>query len=268
LSALRRLIARGTPLASVALRLGRSYESTRWRVRREGIALPHIGRVKSRAPTVAERMKLYTYYRSTAAYRVRIALNVKGVPYESISTHLRRGEHRDAAFLEMNPQGLIPALVDDTSVISQSLAIIEYLDETYADPPLLPRGVVERARVRSMALAVACDMHPLNNLRVLNFLRGALGCDEELVNTTWYHHWISQGFQALELEARRWTGDGRYLFGSDLTIADVCLLPQWYNATRFKCDLEPYPTLRAICAHLETLPSFAKAAPEVQSDAE
>lgn len=213
-------------------------------------------------------MKLYTYYRSSAAYRVRIALNVKGVPYESVSTHLRRGEHRNAAFLEMNPQGLIPALVDGTTVISQSIAIIEYLNERYSAPPLLPRGLVDRARVRSMALAVVCDMHPLNNLRVLNLLGSALGCDKEWVNTIWYHHWISQGFQALELEAQHWTEDGRHLFGGDLTLADICLLPQWYNATRFGCDLAAYPTLRAICTHLETLSSFANAAPEVQPDAE
>jgi len=225
-------------------------------------------RERNEAPTVDDDMKLFTYYRSSAAYRVRIALNVKGVPYELVSTHLRRGEHRDTAFLEMNPQGLVPALVDDTTVISQSIAIIEYLEERYCDPPLLPRGRVDRARVRSMALAVACDMHPLNNLRVLNFLGGALGCDKDVVNTTWYRHWISQGFQALEREAQRWTGDGRHLFGSEVTLADVCILPQWYNATRFGCDLAPYPTLRAICSHLETLSSFANAAPEVQPDAE
>jgi maleylacetoacetate isomerase len=213
-------------------------------------------------------MKLYTYYRSTAAFRVRIALNIKSLAYESISTHLRKAEHRTAEYVELNPQGLVPALDDDGRVISQSLAIIEYLEEKYPEPPLLPRAPAERACVRSLALAVACDMHPLNNLRVLSFLRNPLGVDERTVNTTWYQHWIAEGFRALEEEAKRATGDGRHMFGSSVTLADVFIAPQMYNATRFKCDLAPYPTLRGICAYLETLPEFANAAPEAQPDAE
>lgn len=213
-------------------------------------------------------MKLYTYYRSTAAWRVRIALNLKGVAYESAFTHLRAGEHRTPGFLATNPQGLIPVLDDNGVVLSQSVAIIEYLNDKYPEPPLLPTDPVARARVRSLALAVACDMHPLNNLRVLKFLQQRLGLDEQTVTTTWYHHWIAEGFRALEEEARRTSGDGRHMFGTSLTMADVFIVPQMYNAMRFKCDVSAYPTLRGICAHLETLPAFAKAAPEAQADAE
>ena len=213
-------------------------------------------------------MKLYNYYRSTAAFRVRIALNIKGVQYEYVSQHLRKGEHRTPQYLALNPQGLVPALEDGGRVFSQSLAIIEYLDEKYPQPPLLPREPGDRAVVRSMAQAVACDMHPLNNLRVLNFLRKPLGLDETAVTKTWYAHWIAEGFHALEEEARRASKDGRHMFGNSVTLADLYILPQMYNATRFNCDVTPYPTLRGICAHLETLPAFADAMPEAQPDAE
>lgn len=211
-------------------------------------------------------MKLYTYYRSTAAFRVRIALNVKSLTYQSISKHLRNAEHRSPEFFQLNPQGLVPALDDGGQVISQSLAIIEYLEEKYPQPPLLPTDPVARARVRSMALAVACDMHPLNNLRVLNFLRKPLGLNEDAVSTTWYPHWIAEGFRALEEEAKRYSGDGYHMFGKSVTIADLYIVPQMYNATRFNCDVGPYPTLRAICDHLSELPEFAMAAPEAQPD--
>ena len=213
-------------------------------------------------------MKLYTYFRSSAAYRTRIAVNVKGVAYEAVHVDLRSATqgHRTPEYLALNPQGLVPLLEVDGTIVAQSLAIIEYLDEAYPEPALLPRSPIDRARVRAMALAVACDLHPLNNLRVLNYLRSPLGHDEETVNA-WYRHWIAAGFKGLEQDARRATGDGRHMFGSSVTIADVCIVPQMYNARRFKCDVEPYPTLRAICAYLETLPAFAKAAPEVQPDA-
>ena len=213
-------------------------------------------------------MKLYSYYRSTAAFRVRIALNIKGLEYEYVSQHLRKGAHRAAQYLALNPQGLVPALEDDGRVYSQSLAIIEYLDEKYPQPPLLPQDRGDRAVVRSLALAVACDMHPLNNLRVLNFLRQPLGLDESAVTKTWYAHWIAEGFRALEEEARRASKDGRHMFGDRVTLADVYVVPQMYNAVRFNCDVTPYPTLRGICAYLETLPEFAKAVPEAQPDAE
>jgi len=211
-------------------------------------------------------MKLYTYFRSSAAYRVRIALNLKGVDYESVAVDLRPAAHRQQDYLALNPQGLIPALADDGTVISQSLAVIEYLEESHPSPPLLPRSPRDRARVRSMALAVACDVHPLNNLRVLNYLRSQLGQDQAAVET-WYRHWIAEGFRALEEEARRASGDGRHMFGSEVTLADVCLVPQMFNARRFKCNVEPFPTLRTISAHLETLPAFARAAPDAQPDA-
>ncbi|HEV7136429.1 MAG TPA: maleylacetoacetate isomerase [Steroidobacteraceae bacterium] len=211
-------------------------------------------------------MKLYTYFRSSAAYRVRIALNLKGIDYESVPVDLRQGAHLRPDYLARNPQGLIPALEAGGTVLSESLAIIEYLEETHPEPPLLPRPPLERARVRSMALAVACEIHPLNNLRVLNYLRAPLGHDEAAVDA-WYRHWIAEGCRGLEEEARRASGDGRHMFGTRVTLADVCLVPQMFNARRFKCNVEPFPTLRAICANLETLPQFALAAPETQPDA-
>lgn len=211
-------------------------------------------------------MKLYTYFRSSAAYRVRIALNLKGLAYEAVPVDLRPGAHRQPDYLARNPQGLIPALEDGGEVQSQSLAIIEYLEESHPEPPLLPRSALDRARVRSFALAIACDIHPLNNLRVLNYLRSPLGQEEAAVDT-WYRHWIAEGFHALEAQAQRQRGDGRHLFGSEVTLADVCLVPQMFNARRFKCNLEPFPTLRSVCAHLEALPAFADAAPDAQPDA-
>ncbi len=210
-------------------------------------------------------MKLYTYFRSSAAYRVRIALNLKGIPFESIAVDLRPGMHHSPAYLAMNPQGLVPALEDGGTVFSQSLAILEYLEETHPQPPLLPSAPVDRARVRSLALSIACDLHPLNNLRVLNYLRSPLGQDEAAVNT-WYRHWIAEGLRGLEVETSR-LGDGRHAFGAGITLADVCLVPQLFNARRFNCDLAPYPTLRSISEHLELFPAFARAAPAAQPDA-
>ena len=213
-------------------------------------------------------MKLYTYFRSSAAYRTRIAFNLKGVRCETKEVDLRTtaSDQLKPEYRAVNPQGLVPALVIEDTTVAQSLAIIEYLDEVYPEPPLLPRSPVDRARVRAMALAVACDMHPLNNLRVLNYLRSQLGHDEDTINT-WYRHWIAVGFSGLEQEARRASRDGHYMFGSSVTIADIYIVPQMYNARRFKCDTEPYPTLCGICAHLESLPAFAKAVPEAQTGA-
>ena len=213
-------------------------------------------------------MKLYTYFRSSAAFRVRIALNVKGIAYEPACINMRppAADHRAPEFLAVNPLGLVPALVHEGATLTQSLAIIEYLEELHPQPPLLPAAPVDRARVRAMALAVACDMHPLNNLRVLGYLRAPLAHEETAINQ-WYHHWIATGFKALEGEAKRCSGDGRHMFGSSVTLADIYIVPQMYNARRFNCDLSTYPTLRSICAHLESLPAFAKAAPEAQPDA-
>jgi maleylpyruvate isomerase len=212
-------------------------------------------------------VKLYDYFRSSAAFRVRIALNFKGLAYESVSKKLRDGEHRAADYRAVNPQALVPALEDGGTVIAQSLAIFEYLEEKYPAPPLLPRGAADRAMVRAMALAIACDVHPLNNLRVLRFLESPMGVDKKTIETRWYPHWIAEAFGGLEAQARQASGDGRHLFGTAVTMADAFIVPQMYNARRFQCDLTPYPTLTAICAHLESLPAFARAVPEAQADA-
>ncbi len=212
-------------------------------------------------------MKLYTYWRSSAAYRVRIALNLKRVDYEQVSKDLVRdgGEHHQTAYLALNPQGLVPALEHDGEIFSQSLAIIEYLDERYADPPLLPAKPGPRAQVRSMALHIACEIHPLNNLRVLQYLRGELEQDDIAV-TNWYHHWVAKGFTALEKQFDRY-GHGQFCFGDSVSMADVCLVPQVYNAERFNCDLSDFPGLVQIAEHLRSMTAFAEAAPESQPGA-
>lgn len=212
-------------------------------------------------------MKLYTFFRSSAAFRVRIALNLKGLQYESVPKAFARNEHRAPEYLALNPQGLIPALAVDGVVLSQSLAIIEYLNDRHPAPPLLPDDPIDRARVRSMALAIACEIHPLNNLRVLNYLRDPLQQNDDGVGT-WYRHWVSEGFRGLELQAREFSAKGRYCFGDAVSLADVLLVPQMFNARRFKTDLAPFPTLVGISTHLEALPAFAAARPEVQPDAQ
>lgn len=208
-------------------------------------------------------MKLHHYYRSSASYRVRIALSLKGLAYDTVAIDLKAAVNaqRSAQFLRLNPEGLVPVLEDGTVTLTQSLAIIEYLDETHPQPPLLPRAPAERARVRGLALVVACEMAPLNNSGVLSYLRGTLALNEATVNA-WYAQWIARGFAALEKEVAALSGDGRHMFGSAVTLADVLLVPQMYNARRFQCDLAPYPRLRGICAHLESLPAFARAVPE------
>jgi len=211
-------------------------------------------------------VNLYTFFRSSAAFRVRIALNVKGLTYNSIPKAFAKNEHRTAEYLKINPQGLIPALDADGHLLSQSLAIIEYLDETRPNPPLLPKEPAARATVRAMSLAIACEIHPLNNLRVLNYLRQQLGQNDDGVNT-WYRHWVAEGFTGLEVMVREASTDKRYCYGNSITMADVLLLPQMYNARRFKCDLAPYPTLVKIAEHLDTLPPFQAARPEAQPDA-
>jgi maleylacetoacetate isomerase len=211
-------------------------------------------------------LKLYTLFRSSAAYRVRIALNLKKLEYVAIPKALAKGEHRTAEYLAVNPQGLIPAIEIDGVVLSQSLAIIEYLEERHPTPALLPNSALARAQVRSLALAIACDIHPLNNLRVLNYLRDQLGQDEEGINA-WYRHWINEGFKGLETELTRYSAQRRYCYGDEVSLADVCLVPQVFNARRFKVDLAQYPTIAAISAHLEALPEFAAARPEIQPDA-
>jgi maleylacetoacetate isomerase len=215
-------------------------------------------------------MKLYSYFRSSAAYRVRIALEVKGLSYEYVAKHFRRdgGEHRKPDYLALNPQGLIPALDDGGAVVTQSLAIIEYLEEAYPRTPrLLPTNPADRAIVRAMAQVIACDIHPLNNLRVLDYLKSQMGQSEDVTNL-WYRHWIGEGFRALEQSIGKHSGDGMHCFGDTVTVADVCLVPQVYNARRFAVNLAPYPVLVRVSEALETLPAFAKARPEAQPDAE
>jgi maleylacetoacetate isomerase len=214
-------------------------------------------------------MRLFDYFRSSAAYRVRIALNFKGVaPDERTFVHLRMGSQRAQDYLALNPQGLVPALeLDDGRVLTQSLAIVEYLEETYPTPPLLPAAPAARARVRAIALAIACEIHPLNNLRVLNYLTGTLGVSDAQKNG-WYKYWIDVGFEALERQLFRDDDTGTYCHGDAPTLADVCLVPQLANARRFKIDLAPYPTLTRIEAACNALPAFAAAAPANQPDAE
>ena len=213
-------------------------------------------------------MKLYDYFRSSAAYRVRIALNLKGLTPERVFVHLRRNAQRDDDYLALNPQGLVPALVaDDGAVLTQSLAIVEYLEETHPAPPLLPAGASARARVRALALAVACDIHPLDNLRVLRYLVQTMGVTEEQKDA-WYKYWIDVGLEALERQLARDAATGRFCHGDAPTLADVCLVPQLANARRVAMDLAPYPTLTRIEAACLALPAFAAAAPARQPDAE
>jgi maleylacetoacetate isomerase len=214
-------------------------------------------------------MRLYDYYRSSAAYRVRIALNLKGVaPDERTYVHLRMGGQRAQEYLAVNPQGLVPVLaLDDGQVLTQSLAIVEYLDETHPDPPLLPPTPAARARVRAIALQIACDIHPLDNLRVLNYLIGTMGASREQKDG-WYRHWIDVGFAALERTLARDGATGRYCHGDAPTLADVCLVPQMANARRFDIDVSAYPTLVRIESACNALPAFAAAAPARQPDAE
>ena len=208
---------------------------------------------------------LYGYFRSSAAYRVRIALNLKGLDYAQQPVSLVKREQRGDDYLALNPQGLVPALLDNGVLLTQSLAICEYLDEAYPDTAaLLPAAPVLRARVRAVAQSIACDIHPLNNLRVLNYLKAELQQPEDACNS-WYRHWVATGFAALEQQLA--ASAGRYCFGDVPTLADVCLLPQVFNARRFAVDMAPYPLLAAIADRLGALPAFAAAHPSQQPDA-
>ena len=214
-------------------------------------------------------MKLYDYFRSSAAYRVRIALNLKGIkPDERTFVHLRMGNQRAQDYLALNPQGLVPALaLDDGHVLTQSLAIVEYLEETHPEPPLLPQAGAARARVRAIALQIACDIHPLNNLRVLNYLLGTVGVTKEQKDG-WYRYWVDVGFEALEKSLAHDGETGRFCHGDRPTLADVCLVPQIANARRFNIDMSPYPTLTRIETACNAIEAFAAAAPARQPDAE
>ena len=205
------------------------------------------------------RPLLQDYFRSSASYRVRIALRLKGVEHDSVSVDLRAGDQRADEYKARNPQGFVPMLEVDGHKLTQSLAIIAYLDATRPEPPLLPADPADQAHVHAMALLVACDIHPLNNLRVLNYLKNELGQDEP-ARDTWYRHWIAEGFAALEaLAAPR---AGKFLFGDAPTIADVCLVPQMYNARRFDVPLDDYPLLVRVDAEANRLDAFAAAHPD------
>ncbi len=214
-------------------------------------------------------MKLHTYFRSSAAYRVRIALNLKGLQAEMAPHHLLRGggEHLQDAYRAINPQAMVPALEDDGMLLTQSLAIIEYLDEQHRTPPLLPPDAAGRARVRSLALAIACDIHPLANLRVLRYLVHTLGVSEDVKNA-WSVHWVQEGLAALETQLARSPATGVFCHGDAPTLADCCLVPQVFNARRVNVDMAPYPTIVRIDAACCALPAFAEAHPSRQADAE
>jgi len=211
-------------------------------------------------------MKLYSYFRSSAAYRVRIGLNLKGLAHEYLPINLRQGEQHGAPYRAINAHELVPALTDEHGTFTQSLAILEYLEERYPEPPLLPRAPAARARVRAIALAIACDIHPLDNTRVLQYLTRTLEVREE-AKDAWYRHWIELGFAALEAELAGDPATGRFCHGATPTLADVCLVPQLANARRVTLPLDAYPTLLRIEAACRTLPAFAAAAPEAQLDA-
>jgi maleylpyruvate isomerase len=209
-------------------------------------------------------MRLYDYWRSSAAYRVRIALNFKGLEYEQVAVDLRAGAQRAPEFLALNPQGLVPVLEDDGAVLTQSLPILNYLEERYPEPGLLPKDAPGRARARAIAVAIACEIHPLNNLRVLRYLEHHLGLGETQ-RLEWYRHWIAEGLGPIETMLAGAAGE--FCVGDAPSLADVCLVPQVYNARRYQCDLEPYPTIRRIDERCRGIDGFARAAPERQPDA-
>jgi maleylacetoacetate isomerase len=211
-------------------------------------------------------VKLYSYFRSSAAYRTRIALNLKGLPYETVAVHLTRGggEHLRPQFAAVNPQKRVPALtLDNGEVLLQSLAIVEYLEEVHPDPPLLPKDPVARAKARAVAQIIACDIHPLNNIGPLSYLRGTLKVDETTIND-WYRHWVLAGFEAVEALIR----PAPHALGSEVTIADICIVPQVFNAQRFKVPLDRFPAIVAAHTAAMALPAFEAASPERQPDAE
>lgn len=212
--------------------------------------------------------KLYSYWRSTAAYRVRLALNLKGIAYETVSVSLLPGqaEHRHDDYRSRNPQMLVPFLEEGEFGVGQSQAIFEYLEETSPATPLLPDSARQRAAVRSFCNSICCDIHPLNNLRVLMYLKEELGVSDEQ-RDTWYANWIHEGFRSAEIAAAEYADNGPFVFGEVISLADCCLIPQIYNARRFKVSLDDYPRLVAIDAHCSDLPEFVAALPEKQADA-
>ena len=215
-------------------------------------------------------MKLYSYFRSSAAYRVRIALNLKSLETEVIPVHLLKngGEQHSAEYRQINPSELVPAWVEDAHeggfILTQSLSILEYLEEQHPETALLPQDIEQRALIRAFSQSIACDIHPLNNLRVLQYLSHVLTVSDEQ-KSTWYKHWVETGFAGLEVQLK--DSNGKFCFGETATFADCCLVPQVYNALRFNIDLAAYPKIAAIYQHCNTLPAFQNAAPEAQADA-
>ncbi len=216
--------------------------------------------------TAGGNVKLYSYFRSSAAYRARIALNLKGLPYETVSVHLVKdgGHNRRPEFRAVNPQMRVPALaIDSGEVLIQSLAIIEYLDETHPDPPFLPKDPIARARVRALAQLIACDIHPLNNTSPLRYLKNQMQQEQTAIDA-WYHHWVIEGFTAIEALIE----PGPYACGKTVTLADICLVPQLANARRLKVPLDKFPKIVGVDAACLALPAFDRARPERQPDAE
>lgn len=219
-------------------------------------------------------LKLYSYFRSTAAYRVRLALNLKGLDYDVIPVHLLRdgGEQKAEEYLGINPTGLVPTLEltsedADSTYLGQSIAILEYIEERYPEPSLLPKDPIARAKVRGLSQAIACDMHPLNNLRVLKYLTGEMGLSNEK-KLDWYQHWITTGFSSIEKILSDDSETGLFCHGDQASFADCCLIPQIYNAERFDCPMDDYPTIRRINDHCKSLNAFINADPATQPDAE
>ncbi len=214
-------------------------------------------------------LTLYDYWRSSAAYRVRIALNIKELTYEQVSIHLTKegGQQKSETYRSMNPQGLVPVLKDGDLTINQSLSIIEYLEEKFPQPALLPKSPERKALARSISQMIACDIHPLNNLRILHYLKDALSVSDD-EKQTWYQHWVKEGFSAIEQQLALYPVQGEFCLGNELSVADVCLIPQVYNAQRFGVDMHDFPRLCDINAFCLGLEAFKKAIPENQSDAQ
>lgn len=209
-------------------------------------------------------MDLYSYFNSSTSYRVRIALALKSVDFSFHGVDIRIKEHHHPDYIKKNPGAGVPLLVDEGFALGQSMAIIDYLDQKYPEPRLIPEALHDRARVLEMANLIASDMHPINNLRVLRYLVGEMGLSDDKKNQ-WYAHWIEQGFTALEKMLER-VQSGSYCYGNRVSLADVCLVPQYTNAARMKCDLSPYPRIKAVYDHCVALPAFQKAAPANQPD--